>query len=224
MRSFLWIAFGALLLQGSAPAQTAGPDTEVADVPTSTDGTVDSGTGAPTITPQEFVPMTMSERSRYYLIKAFGPGAILRSAASGGFSQLTNTPKEWHQGAQAYGDRVGSAMAEHVTREALEFGGSVALHEDNRYVHSTDTGFVKRTKHAVASVFVARNDAGSEHFAYSRFGAVLGSSFISRLGEPRSEDSAGDAMVSFGVTMASDVGWNVVKEFAPAITKHFRKH
>ena len=109
----------------------------------------------------------------------------------------------------------GNAFAKHVIREALEFGGSTALSEDNRYFRSTESGFFKRSKHAVASVFVARNDAGGEHFAYSRFGSVLGSSFISRLWQPRSEDSSGDAAVSFGLTMVSDIGWNFFKEFGP---------
>lgn len=67
----------------------------------------------------------------------------------------------------------------------------------------------------VSAIFVARNEAGSEHFAYSRFGSVLGSSFISRLWQPRSEDTAGDAAVSFGLTMAADMGWNFIKEFCP---------
>ncbi len=73
----------------------------------------------------------------------------------------------------------------------------------------------------VASVFVARNDAGQEHFAYSRFGSVIGSSFISRLWQPRSTNSSGDAAVSFGLTMVSDMGWNFFREFGP---KRFRKH
>ncbi len=226
MRSFLWVAFGVMLLQNSSPAQTleantaAGVETAAADASTPADKTTDPGSTAPAATVPEFVPMTASERARLYLKNAFGPGAILRAAAAGGISQWTNTPKEWGGGAAAYGDRLGSALAEHVIREAVEFGASTALHEDNRYVRSTDTGFFKRTKHAVGSIFVARNEAGQEHFAYSRFGSVMGASFISRLWEPRSEDSSGSAVVAFGLTMVSDMGWNVVKEFRP---RHIRK-
>ena len=192
---------------------------------TADNGTADSGpTRRATATIPEFVPMTASERARLYLRNAFGPTAVLRAAASGGIEQWKNAPKEWGGGAEAYGDRFGNAFAKHVIREALEFGGSTALHEDNRYVPSTDTGFFKRTRHAVASIFVARNEAGGEHFAYSRFGSVLGSSFISRLWQPRSEDSSGDALTSFGLTMVSDMGWNVFHEFAPSLRKHLRKH
>ena len=159
--------------------------------------------------------MTASERARKYLLGALGPGAILRAAVAGGIAQSSETPKEWGAGAEAYGERVGNAFAKHVIREALEFGGSTALKEDNRYFRSTESGVFKRSKHVLASVFVARNEAGGEHFAYSRFGSVLGSSFISRLWQPRSVDSSGDAAVSFGLTMVSDIGWNFFKEFGP---------
>lgn len=223
MRSFVWIASGLLLLHSSATAQTASADIAAADVPTAAENPSDSGTTSRTAKP-EFVPLTTSERARLYLKNAFGPAAILRAAAAGGIAQWEGTPKEWKGGAEAYGDRFGSALAKHVIREAIEFGGATALHEDNRYVRSLDTGFIRRTKHAVTSVFVARNEAGQEHFAYSRFGSVLGSSFISRLWQPPSEDGSGDALVSFGLTMVSDMGWNVFKEFSPSLRNHFRKH
>jgi hypothetical protein len=224
MRSFVWIAWGVILMQASAPAQTTGADTLTAEVATSADNPTSLGATATTGLAPEFVPMTTSERARLYLKATFGPGAVMRAAAAGAFAQATNTPKEWGGGGLAFGERIGSAFAQYTIREALEFGGSMALHEDNRYVRSTDTAFFNRTKHVVASVFVARNEAGHEHFAYSRFGSVLGSAFVARLWQPRSEDSAGAALDSFGLTMAADLGWNFVKEFGPSVGKHFRKH
>ena len=225
MGRFLCFAIGVMLIQNHASAQPAVMDSPSADAATTADNPT-SPTASPTkpLTP-EFVPMTASERARKYLLGAFGPGAILRAAASSGISQWTETPKEWKVGPEAYGDRFGNAFAKHVVREALEYGMSSALHEDNRYFRSTESGFFKRSKHAVASIFVARNDAGAEHFAYSRFGSVMGSSFISRLWQPRSEDSSGDALTSFGLTMVSDIGFNFFHEFCPrSLTRRFRVH
>jgi hypothetical protein len=208
-------------IQNQAFAQTAGTDTPPVDISSPADN---HGTSVPPAN-AEYVPMTASERARKYLLGAFGPAAILRAAAGAGISQWTKTPKEWGEGPEAYGDRFGNAFAKHVMREALEYGGSTALHEDNRYFRSTESGFFKRSKHAVASIFEARNEAGGEHFAYSRFGSVLGSSFVSRLWQPRSEDSSGSAAVSFGLTMVSDIGLNFFHEFCPrSLTKHFKVH
>lgn len=215
MRSLTLLVFGLMCWQTASPAQTinryAAPDDgRVGN--TAKTGVVgaDAASNAPS-----YAPLTASERWRAYFVGAFGPGAILRAAAAGGISQWQDTPKEWKQGSEAFGDRFGNSFAEHVIRKTLESGAAAALHEDDRYFPSTDTGFWKRTKHAVASVFVARNPAGQEHFAYSRFGAALGASFISRAWQPPSETQAGDAAVNFGLTMAVDMGWNVFKEFRP---------
>ena len=225
MGRLLCFAIGVMLIQNHVSAQTAGVDTVSGDGATNADNpTTPAASASIPVTP-EFVPMTASERARKYLIGAFGPGAILRAAAAGAVFQGTDTPKEWGVGPEAYGDRVGSAFAEYVIREALEYGLSTALDEDNRYFRSTDSGFFKRSKHALASVFVARNPAGGEHFAFSRFASVLGSSYIARLWQPRSEDGSGDAAVSFGLTMAADMGFNFFHEFCPrSLTRHFGVH
>ena len=214
MRSLGIVAMGLLLWQNVALAQTnnlvAAP-TE--NSTTDTKNGVIGGTG--TAVRPEFTPLTASERWKLYLMGTFGPGAIARAAAVGGITQWSGTPKEWGGGAEAYGERFGNAFARHVIRKTLESGAAAALHEDNRYVRSTETGFWKRSKHAVASVFIARNNAGAEHFAYSRFGGAVGASFISRIWQPHSTNTSGDAAVSFGISVAADMGWNVVKEFRP---------
>jgi len=213
MTGALWIAVGMMSVAGIGAAQTA-----------TDDFTDPIGAGAKPQRP-EFIPLTASERARKYIVGAFGPGALVRAAAGGAIAQSSPAPKEWGGGAEAYADRVGNVLAQHVIREALEFGGSAVLKEDNRYFRSAKTGFFKRSTHAMASLFVARDDAGGEHFAYSRFGAVVGSSFISRIWQPRSRDSSGDAAVSFGITMVSDLGWNCFKEFCPrGLKRRFGAH
>jgi hypothetical protein len=97
------------------------------------------------------------------------------------------------------------------------------LHEDNRYFVSGQTGFLRRTKYAIVSTLLARNDNGTQSFSFSRVGSAAGASFISRAWQPRSTTSAGDGAVSFGITMASDMGFNVFREFWPDLKGHFRK-
>ena len=213
MRRFL-VVIGLLLWQNVAPAQTNNTDGPPADNPVADTKSSVSGVTTAAIRP-EFTPLTASERWKLYLTSTFGPGAIARAAAVGGMAQQSGTPKEWGGGAKAYGERVGNTFAGHVIRTTLETAAAAALHEDNRYVRSTDTGFWKRTRHAVSSVFIARNAAGAEHFAYSRFGGAVGSSFISRIWQPQSTNTSGDAAVNFGISIAADMGWNVVKEFGP---------
>ena len=220
MRSFGFLVFGLVCWQVAAPAQIVNVN-DVPDGGRTGDAARTRAASDASMKDSSYVPLTMSERLRQYLVSAYGPEAIVRAAAASGISQWNNTPKEWKQGSEAYGERFGDALARHVIRKTLESGAAAVLHEDNRYFRSTETGFFKRTKHAVGSVFVARNQAGAEHFAYSRFGAAIGASFISRAWQPPSQTTSGDAAVNFGVTMAVDMGWNVFKEFRP---NRLRRH
>jgi len=214
MNSLAIVAIGLTLWPSVTPAQTNDfrASTTAESAADTKNGVIGGTSNA--VRP-EFAPLTASERLRLYFTSAFGPGAIATAAAAGGISQWRGTPKEWREGAEAYGDRLGNAFAIHVIRTTLQSGVAAVLHEDNRYIRSTGTGFWKRSRHAVASVFLARNDAGAAHFAYSRFGAAAGASFISRIWQPYSTNASGDAAVNFGVSIAADIGWNAFKEFRP---------
>jgi hypothetical protein len=173
--------------------------------------------------PQQFAPLTRSERFSRYLGGLVDGESILRSAAAAGIVQAHGTPKEWGGGAEGYGRRVGNSFAQHVIFRTLQYGISASLHEDNRYFVSGQTGFFKRTKYAVRSTLLARHDNGSQSLSFSRIGGAAGAAFISRAWQPRSTTSAGDGAVTFGVTMASDIGFNVFREFWPDMKRHLRK-
>ena len=171
----------------------------------------------------ESVRMTQSERFRFYLKRTYGIASVFESAAGAGIEQWYNTPKEWKQGGEAYGDRFGNSYAIHVIAGTLEYGASAALREDNRYFRSRDTGFWRRFKHVIGNTFIARNDAGQEHFAYSRFGSAAGAAFVSRIWQPHSTNSAGDGVEVFGIAIGADFGRNMFNEFWPDVKHHVLK-
>jgi hypothetical protein len=163
--------------------------------------------------PAQFAPMTRSERFANYLTGLVRPESIFVEAAAAGISQAHDSPKEWGGGAEAYGERFGSVFAEHVIRGTLQYGASTLLHEDNRYFVSGQTGFFRRAKYAVVNTFLARRDDGSQRISFSRIGATAGASFISREWQPRSTTSAGDGAVNFAITLGTQAGLNVFREF-----------
>src|ERR1700682_639340 len=172
---------------------------------------------------REFTPKTSSERLSNYLVGIASPESILRAAASAGLRQADGGPKEWGGGAEGYGERVGNAFAQHVINQTLRYGISAALHEDNRYFVSGQTGFLRRSKYAIKSTLLARHDNGNQYLSISRIGGDAGAAFISRIWQPRSTTDAGDGAVSFGITMASDIGFNVLREFWPDLKRRLRK-
>ena len=110
-----------------------------------------------------------------------------------------------------------------MINNTLRYGISAALHEDNRYFVSGQTGFFQRTKYAIKSTFLARHDNGNQYFSFSRIGSDAGAAFISRVWQPRSSTSAGDGATSFGITIAADVGFNVFREFWPDLKSHLHR-
>ena len=183
----------------------------------------DADTAASTPPPREFAPMTRSERFANYATSLADPGSILSAAASAGIRQATNSPKEWGGGAEAYGDRIGSAFAQHVIQNTLMAGSAFALHEDNRYFASGQSGFLRRVKYAVRGTLMARHDDGHQSLSFSRIGGTAGAAFISRIWQPPSATTAGDGAVSFGISMGSQAGFNIFREFWPDMKRRFHK-
>ena len=132
-----------------------------------------------------------------------------------GWDQRQNRPREWGQGGEGFGLRYGSIYGEHFIGQVFQHGIAYRLHEDNRYFASGRRNPAVRLRYAVASTLLARHDDGSRVISISAVGGAAGSAFISRAWQPRSTTSAGDAAVSFGMTMAVRAGINVLREFAP---------
>ena len=160
-------------------------------------------------------PITGGDRLRWYLKATISPLSFMTSAASAGFGQWRDRPKEWREGAEGYSLRFASSYGEHVVRETLVFGASSALHEDNRYLRSGESDFRLRIRYAVGSTFLARRDNGSRRLSFSRMGAFAGAALISRLWQPRSTRGPHSATVNFGTSIGIAAAFNIVREFWP---------
>jgi hypothetical protein len=171
----------------------------------------------------EFIPMTQRERWQFYFKSTGDPMAIVASAAGAGITQWQDNPTEWGQGARGYERRLGNTYAQHIIRQTLIFGASSALQEDNRYLPSGESAVGSRIKYAVGSTFLARRDDGTRRFAFSRMGASAGTAFISRLWQPHSQNSTGNALCSFGIAIGAQAGFNVAREFLPSVFHDFRR-
>ena len=183
---------------------------------------------AGTRTASDFRPLTQGERTDTYLKTLWNPIGYLKAGFSAGLDQFNDKPSEWEQGASGYGKRYANIIGQYTIQRTVTFGLSSALHEDNRYFNSGKEGFWPRTGYAMASGVLARSDDGSRHLSVSQIGGVAAGAFVSRLWQPSSQHSLGDGAVSFGISMATNVGFGVVKEFLPdvgrAIANKRKKH
>lgn len=171
-------------------------------------------------TQDQFEPLTAEERLKVYAKDLLSPFHFLMAGASAGVTQLQNVPPEWGQGAEGYGRRFANYYAYATVSSMLQMGAEDLLHEDNLYYNSGEHGVWRRVKYAVKSSVLARGSDGTQHFSISQVGSTAGAAFISRLWQPRSNDSAADGAKSFGFSMASNAYINVIREFLPDVTRH----
>jgi hypothetical protein len=164
-----------------------------------------------------YTPMTQDERLHYYVQHMFNIESVFRAAAGAGINQAMNTPSEWHQGAEGYGRRFASAYGGHIVQSTVMYGTSAALHEDNRYFRSGQTGVGARLKYALVSAFMARHDDGSRHFSFSRMSSYAAAAAVSRAWQPPSTDKPLNALNGFSISIGVEAGFNVAREFLPGI-------
>ena len=174
-------------------------------------------------TVKDFRPLTQKERTDLYVWSLVNPWGLAKAAMSAGLDQAHNKPEEWGQGWDAYGQRYGNIEGQYLVQKTVNFLMSSSFHEDNRYFGSGEHRFWPRLKYALASSVLARHDNGKQYISASQLGSVAAGAFVVRLWLPPSQSSPGDAAVSFGITMATNVGISVVKEFLPDITRRNSK-
>jgi hypothetical protein len=171
-------------------------------------------------TQDQFKPLTPKQRLELYAKDLFGPFHLMMAGLAAGITQLQNSPKEWGQGAQGYGLRYANYYGYATVSSVLQMGGEDLLHEDNLYYGSGEHGLWRRVRYAVKSSVLARGADGTQHFSVSQVGSTAAAAFISRLWQPPSTDSAEDGAKSFGISLATNAGINVVREFLPDVTRH----
>jgi hypothetical protein len=170
----------------------------------------------------QFQPMDQQERTHLYFKTMINPLGFIKAGFSAGIDQWSDKPSEWEQGASGYGKRYANILGQYSIQRTVTFGLSSVLHEDNRYFNSGKQGLWPRLAYGLSSGVLARHDDGSRRFSISQTGGVAAGAFLSRLWLPRSQNSAGDGAVSFGITMGSNIGFGVVKEFLPDLGRALR--
>jgi hypothetical protein len=170
-------------------------------------------------TQAQFRPLTPGEKVKFYAKGLFGPVMFFSAAASAGVTQWMDVPPSWGQGAQGFGTRFGNYFAKNAVQRTLRLGGEELLHEDNRYFQSGEHGVGRRIVYALKSSVTARGNDGRQHISISEIGSLAGSSFISRLWQPATNNSAGDGATSFAIAMGVNAGTDVLREFLPDLTR-----
>jgi hypothetical protein len=170
---------------------------------------------------QTAIPLDWQGKLQFHATAAYGPLSLLGIGAYAGFLQETNSPREWGQGAAAYGKRLGSTLAWSGIHGTLAFGLDSALHEDPRYYRSTGTGFWRRSGHALRGTLLTRTDAGGETVSVWRIGSAYGAAFLSNTWYPPRLDNPRYGLEDGSVTLGFGFVSNLALEFWPDVKAKF---
>jgi len=154
--------------QDQTPSSPAGPETHLNQFPILSPGLTRS-------------PLTLEDKFQIYVHKTFGPPAVILPAFGAGLGMLnppSKYPKEWKDGADAFGRNYGYRVADHTSRNTAQFLTGALLREDPRYLRSTSTNPFARTAHALAFTIFDKTDSGRTAFAASNFAAAAAGGFV----------------------------------------------
>jgi hypothetical protein len=126
-------------------------------------------------------PLTIQDKFHIYAHKTFGPPAVILPAFGAGLGMLNppnKYPREWTDGAEAFGRNYGYRVADHTSRDTAQFLTGALLHEDPRYLRSTSDNPFVRTVHALAFTIFDKTDHGRTTFAASNFASAAAGGFV----------------------------------------------
>ena len=149
-----------------------------------------------------------------FAFDAFGPYPIVGSAFAAGLNQLSNSPPEWHQGAEGYFKRFGSDLGIVGVGTTTRYGLAEAMREDTLYYRCECRGVFPRLRHAVLSTLTARRGVdGHNVFSFPALVAPYAGSMTAIYGWYPSRFSAKDGFRIGNYGLLSYMGENISLEF-----------
>ena len=165
-------------------------------------------------------PRTLSFGDKFtiYTHQTFGPPALILPAFKAGMGMANPTkhyPREWKDGAGAFGRLYGDSIATVTSQRTARFLTGVALHEDPRYVRSTSKNPLLRTTHALAFTLIDKTDSGRNTIAFSNFAGAAAGGFVGRAYLPHGYSDLTHAEQRMALQFMSIAIQNIAAEFQP---------
>jgi hypothetical protein len=167
-------------------------------------------------------PLTPKQKIQSAFRNTFGPRAIINRAILSGFDSWTDSPKEWPQGMEGYGMRMGNRMGRLAARNAVQLSADLAFKTDPRYDRCDCTSFLSRTKHAWKRVFVSRKDNGGEMISVSRLAGAYVTPIITDTWYPDRLNTWSHKMQSGTEFLLLRGATNMLREFWPEISRKLK--
>jgi len=164
-------------------------------------------------TTQGYVFPDHSERFRRYVKSTVGPFALVRTAASAGINQWSDSPEEWGQGMKGYGKRFASGFGRNAIQQTVTYGMDEAFHLDTGFQRSKREGFFPRLKDALLQNVTSRTRSGKQVLSAPRFVGVYTGAVVAYETWYPERYSYKDGLRSGTRTLLTGFGINLFREF-----------
>lgn len=172
---------------------------------------------------QRICALSVDEKFHLFIRNTFQPVTFIAAGWDAGIAQAEDNDPTFGQGAEGYGKRYGAAVADGVSRDFFHtFLFPVVFRQDPRYYRQGYGTFGGRLGHSLTHVLVAHSDSGGSEFNYSEWLGTVSAVALSNTYHPGNDRSVASASQRVAVNIASDAGFDVLREFWPEIVRKFR--
>ena len=167
--------------------------------------------------------LKLKDKFALFVQDSFDPVTFLATGFNAGLDQAQDSDHSYGQGAQGYSRRFGAEFAGHASsRFFKDFAYPSIFSEDPRYYRLIHGSAGKRLLHAVEQAVVAQRDNGSHMFNFSEWLGTASTVVLSNTYHPDNQRGFSSAAQRVGYSILQDMGFDVLREFWPEISRKFK--
>ena len=171
----------------------------------------------------ELCSLELKDKFVLFVQDSVDPVTFLSSGFWAGMDQTSGRDPTFGPGASGYGRRFAANFAGQASSKFLEdFAYPAIFSEDPRYYRLAQGSATKRLLHAASHVFVAHRVDGTHMPNYSEWLAKASAVALSNAYHPSNERGVGPAADRVGFSLIQDIGFDVLREFWPEISRKFK--
>ncbi len=168
---------------------------------------------------QPFQPLSMQQKWGVFVRHTYSPSTFIDAGFDAAYTQATSGQPQYGEGARGFGRRLGASLASSESDSFFErFLFPSLLHQDPRYfLAPVDFSKRQRAWFAAKQVLVTYGDNGHRQFNVSHVFGALASISVSNAYLPQHNGGVANTFSRWGISLASDAGYNILREFWPDI-------
>jgi hypothetical protein len=169
-------------------------------------------------------PLTVHEKYILSLHQMFDVSAHIGNLLQSAVSQAANGEPHYGQGWGAFGERLAASEGDQMTSCLFIYGVLPSvLHDDPRYFRRGSGSVGSRLWYAASRTVITRKDSGQPTFNVPQTLGQLIQQGISTSYYPAQDRTAPGVFTQWGVNLAYNSGYNMLREFMPDLGQYLAR-